>query len=65
MDSQTIKSAIICTDFDVRNLVAKVIAEDDLGIEVGLEVVVPFHEINDSHLEQLRQLNPELIFLDV
>lgn len=65
MDSQTIKSAIICTDPDVRNLVAKVIAEDDLGIEVGLEVVVPFHEINDSHLEQIRQLNPELIFLDV
>jgi pilus assembly protein CpaE len=65
MDNETIKSAIICTDPDVRNLVAKVIAEDDLGIEVGLEVVVPFHEINDSHLEQLRQLNPELIFLDV
>jgi len=65
MESQTIKSAIICTDPEVRNLVAKVIAEDDLGIEVGLEVVVPFHEINDSHLEQIRQLNPDLIFLDV
>ena len=65
MDNPTIKSAIISTDAAVRSLVGKVVAEDDLGIEIGLEVAVPFHEINDSHLEQIRQLNPELIFLDV
>ncbi len=65
MDNRTIKSAIISTDAEVRNLVGKVVAEDDLGIQIGLEVGVPFHEINDSHLEQIRQLNPELIFLDV
>lgn len=65
MEKQSIRTAIISTDAALRGLVRKVVSEDDLGIEVGLEVVVPFHEINDSHLEQLRQLNPDLIFLDV
>lgn len=65
MNDQIIKSAIISTDADLRNMVRTVVAADDLGIEVGLEVLVPFHEINDSHLEQLRQLSPDLIFLDV
>lgn len=65
MNNQIIKSAIISTDSDLRNMVRTVVAADDLGIEVGLEVLVPFHEINDSHLEQLRQLSPDLIFLDV
>lgn len=65
MEKQSIRTAIISTDADLRGMVRKVVGEDDLGIEVGLEVVVPFHEINDSHLEQLRQLNPDLIFLDV
>jgi DNA-binding NarL/FixJ family response regulator len=65
MENQTIRTAIISTDSDLRRLVRNVVAADELGIDVGLEVVVPFHEINDSHLEQLRQLNPDLIFLDV
>jgi pilus assembly protein CpaE len=65
MEKQSIRTAIISTDAELRGLIRKVLSEDDLGIEVGLEVVVPFHEINDSHLEQLRQLNPDLIFLDV
>lgn len=65
MENQSIRTAIISTDSDLRRLVRGVVAEDELGIEVGLEVVVPFHEINDSHLEQLRQLSPDLIFLDV
>ncbi|MFW6088812.1 MAG: AAA family ATPase [Gemmatimonadota bacterium] len=65
MENRTIRTAIISTDSDLRRLVRGVVAADELGIDVGLEVVVPFHEINDSHLEQLRQLNPDLIFLDV
>ena len=65
MDERAIKSAVISTDAGLRELLRKVIAADDLGITVGLEVIVPFPEINDSHLEQLRQLAPDLIFLDV
>ena len=65
MEERTIKSAIISTDPALRELLRKVLAADDLGITVGLEVIVPFPEINDSNLEQLRQLGPDLIFLDV
>ncbi|MGW8283108.1 MAG: hypothetical protein ACWGON_07385, partial [Gemmatimonadota bacterium] len=65
MEERAIKSAVISTDQGLRDLLRKVISADDLGITVGLEVIVPFPEINDSHLEQLRQLAPDLIFLDV
>ncbi len=65
MEERAIKSAVISTDQGLRELLRKVISADDLGITVGLEVIVPFPEINDSHLEQLRQLGPDLIFLDV
>ncbi len=65
MEERTIKSAVISTDQGLRELLRKVVGAEDLGITVGLEVIVPFPEINDSHLEQLRQLAPDLIFLDV
>ena len=65
MEERTIKSAVISTDQALRELLRKVVGAEDLGITVGLEVIVPFPEINDSHLEQLRQLAPDLIFLDV
>ncbi|MCL7977362.1 MAG: AAA family ATPase [marine benthic group bacterium] len=65
MEERTIKSAIISTDDALRSLLQKVVATDEIGIKVGLEVIVPFPEINDSHLEQLRQLAPDLIFLDI
>lgn len=65
MEEQAIKSVVISTDQGLRELLRKVVSADDLGITVGLEVIVPFPEINDSHLEQLRQLAPDLIFLDV
>ena len=61
MEQRTIKSVIISTDADLRELIRSVVSGDDMGITVGLEVIVPFPEINDSHLEQLRQLGPELI----
>ena len=65
MEERAIKSAVISTDQGLRELLRKVVAADDIGVTVGLEVIVPFPEINDSHLEQLRQLAPDLIFLDV
>jgi pilus assembly protein CpaE len=65
MEQRTIKSVIISTDAELRELIRGVVSGDDVGITVGLEVIVPFPEINDSHLEQLRQLGPELIFLDI
>jgi pilus assembly protein CpaE len=65
MEERAIQSAVISTDQGLRELLRSVVAADDIGVTVGLEVIVPFPEINDSHLEQLRQLAPDLIFLDV
>ncbi len=62
-----IKSAVISTDADLRALLRQVIEDEseETGLRIGLEVPVPFTEIDDARLEQLRQLDPELIFLDL
>lgn len=65
MDGVTIKSALISTDAELRSLLKSVIAEEASPVVIGQEITVPFPDINDSHLEQLRQLDPELIFLDL
>jgi len=62
-----IKSAVISTDADLRALLRQVIEDEseETGLRIGLEIPVPFTEIDDARLEQLRQLDPELIFLDL
>jgi len=67
MNGIDIKSAVISTDVDLRALLRQVIEEEerDSGLRIGLEIPVPFTEIDDSRLEQLRQLDPDLIFLDL
>lgn len=65
MDGTNIKSALISTDREFRSALKEVLGSEEAGISVGLEIAVPFPDINDAHLEQLRQLDPELIFLDM
>jgi len=67
MNGIEIKSAVISTDADLRALLRQVIEDEseDSGLRIGLEIPVPFTEIDDARLEQLRQLDPELIFLDL
>jgi len=67
MNEIEIKSAVISTDADLRALLRQVIEDEseDSGLRIGLEIPVPFTEIDDARLEQLRQLDPELIFLDL
>jgi pilus assembly protein CpaE len=65
MEAREIRSAVISTDEEFRNLLSTTLAEEDSLISVGLEIRVPFPDVNDNHLEQLRQLDPELIFLDL
>jgi CheY-like chemotaxis protein len=67
MNGIEIKSAVISTDSDVRVLLRQVIEDESegSGLHIGLEIPVPFTEIDDARLEQLRQLNPEVIFLDL
>lgn len=65
MEGREIRSALITTDEGLRELLGGALDEQGSAISVGLEIRVSFPEINDSHLEQLRQLDPELIFLDL
>lgn len=67
MSGMEIKSAVISTDVDLRSLLRQVIEgeAEGSGLQIGLEIPVPFTEIDDARLEQLRQLDPELIFLDL
>ncbi|MFQ5890170.1 MAG: CpaE family protein [Gemmatimonadota bacterium] len=65
MEGITIKSALISTDREFRSGLKRVLGSEESGISVDLEITVPFPDINDAHLEQLRQLDPELIFLDL
>jgi pilus assembly protein CpaE len=67
MNGIDIKSAVISTDVELRALLRQVIEEEaeDSGLRIGLEIPVPFTEIDDARLEQLRQLDPDLIFLDL
>ncbi len=67
MNGTEIKSAVISTDADLRDLLKRVIEgeAEASGLRIGLEIPVPFTEIDDARLEQLRQLDPELVFLDL
>jgi pilus assembly protein CpaE len=64
MFSQAIRGAVISTDADFRATLKESLA-DDLAIDVQFEVVVPFVKISHGRLEELRYVDPELIFLDL
>lgn len=64
MITQAIRGAVISTDADFRATLKESLAED-LAIDVQFEVVVPFIQISHGHLEELRYVDPELIFLDL
>jgi len=64
MDAMTIRSALISTDEGFREAVREVV-RPDLGLALSVEIRVPFIEIGDGHIAELRDANPELIFLDL
>ncbi|MBW3660050.1 MAG: AAA family ATPase [Gemmatimonadetes bacterium] len=64
MESQAIRAAIVSTDGDFRTAVREGI-DADHPIDIEFEIVVPFKKISHGHLEELRYVDPELIFLDL
>ena len=64
MDAMTIRSALISTNEGFRQAVREVV-RPDLGLALSVEITVPFVEIGDGHIAELRDTNPELIFLDL
>lgn len=64
MDTQAIRAAIVSTDGAFRTAVREGIIGDQ-PIDIEFEIVVPFKKISHGHLEELRYVDPELIFLDL
>ncbi|MDX1623554.1 MAG: AAA family ATPase [Gemmatimonadota bacterium] len=66
MSTKSIRGAVISTDGKFRSTVAESLNGDgNAGIDVQFEVVVPFVKISHGHLEELRYVDPEVIFLDL
>ena len=59
-----IRSAVISTDPDFRSRLVEAFAAD-AGIEVGIEVDEPFTSITDAHLQELQQIDPDVVIVDL
>jgi pilus assembly protein CpaE len=62
---QEIPSALISTDAGFRDTLVQLLAEPGRGFSLGAEIGVPFIEIGDTQLKQLRKVQPQLIFIDL
>jgi pilus assembly protein CpaE len=60
-----IAAALISTDLAFRDTLAQGLAEHNHSFQLDLEIRTPFIEIGDTQLKQLRELQPQLIFIDL
>lgn len=58
-------AAVISTDADFREALESILASEGTGVEVAVEITVPFPEIADPELQSLRRLEPGIVFLDL
>lgn len=66
-DNQSVdggRAVVISTDDDFRDSLRSILSSER-GVDVALEISVSFHEIADPELEKFRNVNPELVFLDL
>jgi pilus assembly protein CpaE len=59
-----VRSALISADAAVREVLRHTIAVDGRGLEFSTEITVPFGEISDEQIAELRHADPQLVFLD-
>ncbi len=64
MEGQPIRSAVISTDGQFRSVLSQN-GDGPPAVEVAFEILVPFIEISHGHLEELRYVDPEVVFLDL
>ena len=55
---------IISTDPEFRSRLAEILAEHG-GLNVALRVEEPFTAITDAHLDEVRKVDPDVIFVDL
>lgn len=60
-----VPGAVISTDPDFLQSLRKMLGTGEAGVNLGLEIEVPFTEIVDEHLQSLRRVKPGLVFLDL
>jgi pilus assembly protein CpaE len=67
MKRQAIVSAVISTDSQFRTALKHCGNGDGDGdrVEIAFEVIVPFIELSHGHLEELRTVDPEIVFIDL
>ena len=67
MQRQAIVSAVISTDSQFRTALRECGNGNGDGarIEIAFEVIVPFIELSHGHLEELRYVDPEIVFIDL
>ncbi|HEY6225452.1 MAG TPA: AAA family ATPase [Gemmatimonadales bacterium] len=58
------RSALISTDAAVRETLRRTLALDGRGLEFSVEIAVPFGEISEEQITELRNADPQLVFLD-
>lgn len=56
------RSVLISTDPDVRGVLRR--ALDDRGVELAMEIAVPFGEMTEEQIADLRRCDPDVVCLD-
>jgi pilus assembly protein CpaE len=59
-----VRGALISTDGSVREVLRRTVALDGRGLEFSNEIAVPFGEITEEQIAELRHTDPQLVFLD-
>ncbi|HJR53704.1 MAG TPA: hypothetical protein VJ982_08300 [Gemmatimonadota bacterium] len=67
MQRQAIVGAVISTDSQFRTALRECGSGNGDGarVEIAFEIVVPFIELSHGHLEELRYVDPEIVFIDL
>ena len=65
MDGQTAHCVLFSTDPEFRDVVKSALSRMQAGITMGLEITVPFAAVTDDHLNELREVNPDLVYHNV
>ncbi len=65
MTDRSIRAALISTDTRFREQFRELVHGGAHGIAVGLEIVEPFVAFGEDQVRALRQLNPELVVIDL
>jgi len=60
-----VPAAVISTDREVRDRLRAILAEPECGVRLLAEVELPFPDIADPELRDLKAAQPEIVFIDL